>query len=284
MTSLRLKLPGGIINEKFSSDACSFLRCASARARSLCRAPPPNGNGDNTNNNCQQQASPCATGQHAVDQIPLNAGVAYYIYFASNCQPGPCAYSGAISIPFWKVVNLIGSCADLTAVSLRPSADNQTIVYAQDGAIVGVNCLELNGGGFANVGGLGGRQCSILDFSWVYFTNVAIGISVATSTASCVGPVYVYGGSMRVFAAAGNNSFLHMPCLMTLLNGPAISYFAEVGYRSTISFAGGRISGGVAGGSQYGVIDGTLDAGGNALPGNCPCNVAGSGMVWGLPQ
>jgi hypothetical protein len=266
--------------------ALLFALIAPALALDLYVAPPPpNGNGDNTNNNCQRQASPCATGQHAVDQIPLlNAGVGYDIYFASNCQPGPCAYPGAISISFWKVVNLRGSCANLTAASLRPSADNQTIVYAQDGAIVGVNCLELNSGGFANVGGLGGRQYSILDFRWVYFTNIAVGISIATSTASCTGPVYVNGGSMSVFAAASNNGFLNMPCLMTLLNGPTISYFAKVGYRSTISFGGGSISGGVSGGSQYAIVDGTLDAGGNALPGSFPCNVAGSGTVWGLPQ
>jgi hypothetical protein len=67
--------------------------------------------------NCQVEASPCRTGQYAVNQTPLAGGAV--INFADG------AYSGPISVSYWKIVNLRGNCANLDniiSVSLRSRA------------------------------------------------------------------------------------------------------------------------------------------------------------------
>jgi hypothetical protein len=229
--------------------------------------------GSDTNNSCRAQAMPCLTGQHAVDQIPF--ATVSTIHFADGI------YNGQINIFYWRFVVLEGNCANPQSVSLRPTANNQAIVWGQDGAIAHVQCFELNGNGFSGITALAGRQWSIIDFGWLYFAGLSggIGASVNTSTASCVNPIYI-DSSMSIFASASNNGYLNMPCLVTLLNSPVFSsVFVSVGLQSTLSFAGAKF-GGTATGTRWSVLNGTLLTGGNTLPGTAEGSVYGSGTVW----
>src|SRR5262245_33342447 len=122
--------------------------------------------GSDVSNNCQIQATPCLTGQHAVDQTVFGSGVGYDIHFADG------TYYGAINVAYWRIVNLRGNCSNLFAVSLRPAANGQAIIYAQDGAIVGVNCLELNGSQYSGALGIAARQFSTVDYQWVRFSQM----------------------------------------------------------------------------------------------------------------
>jgi hypothetical protein len=99
--------------------------------------------GSDTNNSCRTQATPCLTGQHAVDQIPF--ATVSSIHFADGI------YNGQINIFYWRFVVLEGNCANPQSVSLRPTANNQAIVWGQDGAIAHVQCFELNGNGFSGI-------------------------------------------------------------------------------------------------------------------------------------
>jgi len=65
--------------------------------------------GSDVSNTCQIQATPCLTGQHAVDQTVFGSGVRYDLHFADG------TYYGAINVAYWRLND-----AQHRATSLRP--------------------------------------------------------------------------------------------------------------------------------------------------------------------
>src|SRR5260370_37564931 len=94
---------------------------ASVKAETLYVSPTGVNTGD-----CQVRATPCSV-SHALAQIPFGASVGYDIYFADGY------YFGEINLSFWSIVNLLGNCANLSAMRLLPSASGRAVVIAQDG-------------------------------------------------------------------------------------------------------------------------------------------------------
>jgi hypothetical protein len=248
------------------------LLASCAGAFDLYVAPPPLG--VDTNNNCQNQATPCATGQHAVDQTTVGSGVAYNIYFAAG------QYSGEIDIAYWRNINLRGTnCSNVLATVLKPTANGTSIVTAQDGAIVGVNCLTLDGTGFTGTNGLYSRQLAILDFRYVgFFSMGGQHITANFAAINCTAPTYIWGGA-TVHASAGNQAVLTMSCQENIMNPVSFAYYTQAGLQSVTNWSGASFTNsGYVSGGQYTAQDGSCVAC-RAVPGS-GFSISGSGTVW----
>jgi hypothetical protein len=232
--------------------------------------------GTDAGNNCQTLATPCNTGQYAVDQIPVGTGAGYDIYFADGI------YYGEINVTYWRIINVFGNCANLTSVMFRPSDNYTTLISAQDGAIVGVNCLSLDGAGLAGTNGLFSHQHAIIDFRWLQFW--AMGgehIVVDHATLSCTGPYYIMGGAV-VHASSYYQGSLRLPCSITLIAPLSFQIFIQAGFQSVVSLVGATIGGPGAGtatsGQQFTSQDGSCVSCAMA-PGNIPGALFGSGTA-----
>jgi hypothetical protein len=219
--------------------------------------------GTDMNNDCRNQAAPCLTIQHAVDQIGA----------VGSINVGDGTYTENIAINYYRFVGITGNCANPGAVMLKATGIGAIIIAAQDHSTAVVGCMDF-ATDYTGATAVSGRQHVIIDYGNVRFNGFPGGAHVSVTVANCGGTIWVLG-SPTVHAAANNNSTVHMGCPHYIVP-LSFTVFLAAQYKSVIFANSMTISGGGSSGSSLGrqcsVVDATiLLPPGGVLPGNIPC-------------
>jgi hypothetical protein len=155
-----------------------------ASAQTYYVAPLPTGS---DKNNCETQAKPCATFQHAANKCPAGG------YCKIALRPG--TYSQKTNIIYYKVIAIVGpidkdgNCIDRNAIVIDDRVngvgERGAIFQVQDHAILALSCLTLASYSKGSVG-FTARQFAIGDVNDVDFLQFSGGINISAGETSKV--------------------------------------------------------------------------------------------------
>lgn len=216
-------------------------------------------------NNCLSVAAPCLTAQHAADLCP-NAAYCSVIY-------APGVYSGrATSVTYYKTITLTGpldgrgNCPDRSAVTIDDGGRPLTLFWAQDHAILTLNCMTLKAYASGSIG-FGSRQFSIGDVNNINFGTFAGGLGLAiaeTSKMNVLSPG-IYGNASR-WASAADGSTLTVGGTVTTSGASFDVALISSLFGALVNFYPSSVTGTISGYS-YQCAGGTIKNAG-AMPGS----------------
>jgi hypothetical protein len=212
--------------------------------------------GGNDNNTCTSVLNPGATGQGAVEKVPMG-GRANVVF-----QPG--VYEGMINNYYYRAITLSGSfnpdgSCNIGAVTLKRSSPGP-ILFAQDHALSIYNCLTL-GDGTDGVGAIASRQYAITDYSNIRFNQTTASHVVAgdSSKINCGGFNEINGGA-SIHVQASELSLLLLRCEMRVTIDGAFNFTAmlQSGGKAIIDATRANFTGGNVNGLKYIAHDSTI--------------------------
>lgn len=244
---------------------------------------PANSETASDSNDCLTAATACATGQGAVDKVPLGDTGDITLLPGVHTIDGTAARP-AINVYYWRGVNIHGDCQNPASTTVHITTAGITAIVGQDYPILVVGCLQITTAVNSNVA-IHCRQLAICDYGQVRFGSFPNGqhVTVADGArASCTGQVWIDGAAV-VHASAGNNSLLHLDCPMTLAASFTFAVFAQAANLSTVTATGATFNGpgattslGIRCTAQYLA---TFFVGSVTPPGHVPCQAYDGAII-----
>jgi hypothetical protein len=203
--------------------------------------------GNDTNNRCQSNGSPCLTPQHAADSCPIGS------ICNLNVADGTYAFSGTgTSVLFFyyhRVLNVIGNCTNPQNVIWDIQSNGMKGFDVQDGALLTAQCITFTTSTAAtNITIASYRQMAFGDVDNMRFTapfnGGTICSAVNNASLSCAGTfTWTTTTGMAQFGASSIDSFLSISAAITLPIAGVITNFYGGANNSYIDASGATYSG-----------------------------------------
>jgi hypothetical protein len=177
---------------------------------------------------CDSFETPCASIRRACSVA--NSGIDRVMNI--RLMGGVYQDNTSCDIHYHRVVNVTGDCNDRPDIVL---SGNDTAFWAQDSAILVVQCVDIRSVGNGSIG-FASRQFAIIDVSNVRIGSLAGGTVMSAgemSKINCLSSVVLYG-SVRYVAHANEMSTVSMNCAFSFENKPHIDAIAVAAQKSLI--------------------------------------------------